>query len=473
VTVGASALEASSSRAVGAPLDLGEVTQGEPHPSLDRRFWFLLGMLVLAALAVRVDYARNVAPPVPALGDAHAYRELARNLADGRGYIRPYDYERAGQVVRTAEYPPVFPAVLAVARKAGLRSVDQQRLVMCILGSATVLLIGCAGRRLGGDGVGLLAAAVAAGYPMLFQADAALMPETIAALGGAAVVLAALRARAAVSWGRWAVLGALIGVSILARAEAAALLVLLVVPLALRLRNVDVHRRLALGGLAIAVALAVVAPWTIRNARAFHAVVPVSNNVGSVARGANCDLAYRGQYRGLWVTGVGDADGLSSVDPGNRCFSGFPIRPGVDEAAAAAELRSQGLRYVRDHAGAVPGVMLARLGRTFGVYRFDQQTGFESLEGRTIVWQRRGTRAFLLLAVLAVVGAVVLVRRKRPVWPLAAMILAVVLTSMLTYGNQRFRASAEPAVVLLAAVAVVAGCRAVAAGLDRRAQPLD
>ena len=59
----------------------------------------------------------------------------------------------------------------------GLKTIEQQRLVMCFVGSVTVLLIGLAGRRLGGRTVGLVAAAIAAFYPMLFQADAALMPR--------------------------------------------------------------------------------------------------------------------------------------------------------------------------------------------------------------------------------------------------------------------------------------------------------
>jgi 4-amino-4-deoxy-L-arabinose transferase-like glycosyltransferase len=293
------------------------------------------------------------------------------------------------------------------------------------------------------------------------------MPETLAALGGAAVVLVGLKAARSAALGQWVALGALIGASILARSEAVVLLPLLVLPLAWRVPGADARRRVVLAGAAIAVAVAVVLPWTVRNALTFHAFVPVSNNVGSVARGANCELAYTGQYRGLWVTSVGDANGLSSVDPQNRCFSGFPIRPGVNEAQAAAELRAQGMHFAFDHAGSVPGVMLARLGRTFGLYRFEQQTAFESLEGRNVTWERIGTREFQVLAILAVGGLVVLIRRRRSVWPLAAMVLAVIGTTMLTYGNQRFRASAEPAVILLASVAVVA----VGEQLSRRLRP--
>ena len=295
---GAGGNEGDRSAGIAAPLDLSAGSAAGPRVRSTRRFSVALGLIVLAALAVRIDYVRDIAPPVPALGDAHAYHVLADNLAHGRGYIRPYDFERLGRTIATAEYPPVFPGVLAAASLVGLKTIEQQRLVMCFVGSVTVLLIGLAGRRLGGRTVGLVAAAIAAFYPMLFQADAALMPETIAALGGAAAVLLALRAARSTSVGRWLALGAVLGVSVLARSEAAVLLPLLVLPLAWRVPGADTRRRVMLAASAIGIAVVVVLPWTVRNALTFHEFVPVSNNIGSVARGANCELAYTGPVPG-------------------------------------------------------------------------------------------------------------------------------------------------------------------------------
>ncbi|MCU1351056.1 MAG: hypothetical protein JWM05_265 [Acidimicrobiales bacterium] len=444
--------------------DLDEVADDGTAPvvpgptAVDRRFWLLLGLLTLVALVIRVDVVRNVAPPVPALGDAHAYHVLGTNLADGRGYIRPYDFERAGRVVATAEYPPALPIVLAVATKLGAASVEDQRIVLCLLGSATVLLIGLAARRLAGPAAGLVAASIAAGYPMLWASDAALMPETLAALAAAGVLLLALRALSRPGWRSWLALGAALGASALVRSEALLLAPLLVVPMAWRVPRAGRRQRLMLAAAALGMAAAVVLPWTVRNALTFHQLVPVSNNVGSVARGANCDLAYRGQYRGLWVTDVGDLNGVgggAGSEARRGCFAGFPIRAGVDEAAAAAALRSDGIRYARHHVGDLPAVAAARVGRTLGLYRFDQQTSFAGVEGRAVLWERRGTRLFQLLALLGIAGAVVLARRREPVWPLVAPVVTVLITAAVTYGNQRFRAAAEPAIVVLAAVPIV------------------
>jgi hypothetical protein len=42
------------------------------------------------------------------------------------------------------------------------------------------------------------------------------------------------------------------------------------------------------------------------------------------------------------------------------------------------------------------------------------------------------------------------------VWPLLSTVALVSLTTVLTYGNQRFRIAAEPALLVLAATGLVA-----------------
>jgi hypothetical protein len=446
----------------------------------------LLGLLVLVGFVVRLDAARNLAPPVPALGDAHAYHVLALNLADGRGYIRPYDWELDGRRVTTAEYPPALPATLAVAAELGVRSVDGQRLVLAGIGALTVGLVGLIARRLGGDAAGLLAAAIAAVHPGLWNDDVALMAEALAAFAGAALVLAALAALDRPGLRRWALLGAVAGLGCLVRSEfllAGPVLIALVAwrtgtaargaapgPIderagagdgpgrwALRLRALGV----GVGGLVL-----VLAPWTVRNLAAFGDLVPISNNSGSVSRGANCDAAWHGTFRGLWVTDVRLGGGPG--DPARAgCFSGFAIDDRTDEAEAAARLRSDGLSYVRHHLGQLPGVMAARVGRTLGLYRLDQQVGFAAAEGRSPTWERRGLRATQLLGLLAVAALMVAAVRRRDLLlerlVVAVPVVAMLVTVALTYGNPRFRAAAEPAVVALAAVAVVEAATALAA----------
>ena len=95
--------------------------------------------------------------------------------------------------------------------------------------------------------------------------------------------------------------------------------------------------------------------------------------------------------------------------------------------------------------------------RTFGLYEPKEQIDWESFEGRNVHWQVVGHRMFLVLLPLSVIGAVLLGRSRRPWWPLVAPVAVVVLTSAISYGNQRFRILAEPGILILRAVTVVAG----------------
>jgi hypothetical protein len=101
-------------------------------------------------------------------------------------------------------------------------------------------------------------------------------------------------------------------------------------------------------------------------------------------------------------------------------------------------------------------VMTTRWLRTWGLFAPRQQVDFESLEGRPRAWQMAGTVMYWVLLPLAVAGVVVLIRRRVPVWPLNTTAITVSIVVTLTYGQQRFRIAAEPALLVLAAVAVVA-----------------
>ena len=424
-----------------------------PAPARASRH-FVAGLLAIAAaaLAIRIAYNVVVDPHVGALSDASAYHLLGKNLAAGRGYIRPFDFQLLGVERATAEYPPLFPAFLAFLSKLGIGSVNRQQLVLAFVGTVTVALTGLIGRRVAGATVGLVAAGLAAVHPMLFQADAILMTESLTTALVAGCVLLALYARTSASLRAYVALGALLGLATLSRAEGLFLAPVLVLPLAFVTRTVPVARRAVLAAGALAVAAIVVLPWTLYNEHRFHTFIPVSNNVGTVLDGANCDAAYYGPYVGSWRSEF--ANGRASTFP---CFAGFDIKdPHFDEATAASESRRQGLDYLRAHKGRLPVVVLARVGRTWGVFRPSQQVNLGVLEGRNHAWERTGTVLHWFLLPLAAAGAIVLARRRQPGWwALLAPIVTVTLVTIVTYGSQRFRITADPMLAVLAAVALV------------------
>jgi 4-amino-4-deoxy-L-arabinose transferase-like glycosyltransferase len=416
-----------------------------------------LGALLLitgVALGIRLGYTVGVDPQVPELSDASAYHLLANDLADGKGYVRPFDLAAFGLTHHTAEYPPLFPAALSVVSVVGGTSVGSQRILTCLIGAATVFLIGLLGRRVRGDAVGLVAAGLAAVYPMLFVADGVLMAETLFALLVTAALLLAYRAVDQPTPWRFVALGAVLGLAALTRTEGLLLAIVLVVPLAIRLRHVATRRRAVLGAVALGTTVIVIAPWTIRNAIELDAFVPISNNVGSALDGANCGPVYSGSDIGLWRSTFATSTAGQSAD---ECFEGFNVRaPGFNEATAAATHRDDGLRYAAHHTGRLPVVAAARLLRTFGAFHVGQELNVESFEGRPHGWLVAGFVAYWLLVPFAIAGIVLLLLARALLWPLVAPFLSVAIGTVLTYGNQRFRIAAEPALMVLAAVACVA-----------------
>jgi 4-amino-4-deoxy-L-arabinose transferase-like glycosyltransferase len=439
----------------------GAVPPTTARAPLSRARLFTVGLLVIAgaALLVRVLFVVVADPTVPRVGDSSAYHLLANNLADGRGYIRPFDFELLERVRPTAEYPPLFPALVSIVSFVGVKSVEGQRLAMTLVGTGTVVAIGLLGRRVGGEMVGLVAAGIAAVYPMLFLSDGVLMAETPYVLLVTVALLLAYRAADEPGLGRFALLGFVIGLSALARGEGLGLALLLVIPLAVGARSIPSRRRVELAAVGLVAAGLVVVPWTVRNAVRLDAFVPVSNNVATAIDGANCDLVYSGDQIGLW------RETFSTLGPDARtlpqaeaCFAGFEIEdPDFDEADESSNLRDEGLDYARAHTGRLPVVLTARWLRTWGLMRPGQQIEFETLEGRPKSWLTFGTWMYWVLLPLAVAGAVLVVRRRTVrLWPLLSTVVLVSVTTVVTYGQQRFRVAAEPAIVVLAAVAVVA-----------------
>lgn len=414
--------------------------------------------IAVVALLVRVAFVLVVNPKLPDPGDATAYHLLANNLADGRGYIRPFDLRILHVSRPTAEYPPLFPALLAIPSFLGAKSVDAQRIFLCFVGTGTVVLIGFLGRRVGGPVVGVIGAAIAALYPMLFLNEAVLMAESVYVLLVTAALLLAYRAVDSPTPLRFAALGFVIGLSALTRAEGLFFAVVLVIPLAIGLRSLAANRRVLLATIAVGVAALVVVPWTIRNAVRLHAFVPISNNIGTAVDGANCDLTYSGTQIGLWRETFSQFGNSARRRPqAEACFEGFDIgKRGFEEAAVANKHRSDGIRYARDHLSRAPLVVGVREVRTWGLYAPRQQIDFESLEGRPQRWQGVGTVMYWVLLPLGVVGVVLLYRRRVRVWPLLSTVVVVALTTAFTYGQQRFRVAAEPSLVVLAAVSVAA-----------------
>jgi 4-amino-4-deoxy-L-arabinose transferase-like glycosyltransferase len=302
-----------------------------------------------------------------------------------------------------------------------------QRLTGSVFGAVTIIAIGLIARRLAGPRAGLIAAGVAAVYPILVTADGALMSESLYGALVAGALLTAYALVEAPSVPRGVGLGVLLGLAALTRGEALILVVLLLVPVVRRPRG----RSAALA--TVVAALAVLAPWTIRNLTTFHRLVPVSTDAGAVVGGANCQPTYYGGNIGGWNI---------------LCDPPYP----GNEAEQTARQQAKGVRYARHHLGRLPIVAGARLLRQWSFYR-----PFQANPGRSPGWQRAGVVVYWALLVPAAYGLLVLRRRRRvPLGIIVCPILLACIQAVLIYGYLRFRHPAEISIVVLAAVGLEA-----------------
>jgi 4-amino-4-deoxy-L-arabinose transferase-like glycosyltransferase len=392
-----------------------------------------LGLIALLALAVRTVNAIQHRD-FQVLGDAMTFHLVAQGLADGKGFVEAFP--PGGP---TAEHPPGLEIFLAFWDKLGANGFLAHRLILGVVGTGTVVLIGLVARRVAGVRVGLTAAALAAVYPMLWLADGALMSETLYGFFLVSALLGALWLRSTPSWRRAAALGALIALAALTRGEALALIVLLAIPVAIASASTW-RSRAALWGATLAAFVLVLAPWTIFNLTRFEDPVLISTNSNGLFVGANCEDTYHGELIGAWRF---------------QCYT--KRRADEDEAQYFARQRKIGIDYALDHTDRWPAVVAARLGRLADVYRFDQSVFFNTAEGRPANPVRWGIRMYWVVALLALAGIVLLARRRTfGLIVLLAPIVMVICVATVTYGGTRFRYAAEPSLVILAAVTLVA-----------------
>jgi 4-amino-4-deoxy-L-arabinose transferase-like glycosyltransferase len=316
--------------------------------------------------------------------------------------------------------------------------IREQRYVMALLGTLLVLLIGLLGRAVGGDKVGLVAAAIAALYPNLWVSDGLIMSETVTGIAVVGALLFALRLVKQPSVANAIGLGVFAGLATLGRAELALFVPLLVVPAAW-----FASRRswLALGAVGCIAAFAVVGPWVAYNLSRFDERTFVSTNDGIALAGSNCDAVYSGG--GL---------GLTALHP--PCIDS-PHPPG-DESVVAKIYRKRAFDYMKAHKRRLPVVVAARVGRTWSLFRPFDMLWFNAGEGRERWATALGLWAYYPLLTLAVAGGIVLARRAaRTLWVLAVPAIVATIGVAATYGQTRFRAAAEPSIVILGAIAVV------------------
>ena len=416
-----------------------DVEDAAPPGSRGRTSDFALALAVIAVVGflIRLAYVLLVADDVPLGRDSVWYALASGPLSEGKGFLTPGIYFRTGEIVATAGYPPGYPTFLALVTKIAGPGSETFRIAGALLGTITVVLTGCIGRHLAGRAVGLTAAALTAVYPMLIAVDGAIMSETLSIpLLYGAVLAAMVAIDKPVLW-RWIVVGALLGLTMLTRADAIIPVVLIAGSCALAVRG-DLRKRVLAAGVTLVVAVLVAVPWVIRNQdRVGEPTVATISSSATIA-GSNCPSAYWGDFLGSWDLSCSNSERQGTLS----------------EKEWSAETRRQGVDFATEHIQRIPYVVLIRELRLLGLYRPLDQTKLEVLETRSEGWQIMGWVVWFPVLVLGAFGVWRMVKIGGRAWPLLAVIASVIAVVAVSYGNQRFRTAAEPA--LLVAVALTA-----------------
>ncbi len=269
----------------------------------DRRtvlFWVLLLVIAAGALWLRLDYIWTARDGKALGGDALYYHATANLVAEGRGFVNPFTYVFTGRLEQSAEHPPLYSLYLAAFSWLGFTSVHDHLVASALLGVATVVIGGLAGREMGGRTLGVLAALLLAVYPNVWRHDGMVMSETAAIFTTVLAIWFAYRFWWKPSFRRALALGVAVALAAIARSELALLAVFLVLPLVLWKRDRTLRQRGKWLGAAALGFLALLAPWLVFNYVRFGKPTFLSAQFEVTLATANCPGTYEGEWKGYW-----------------------------------------------------------------------------------------------------------------------------------------------------------------------------
>ncbi|MEO6157142.1 MAG: glycosyltransferase family 39 protein, partial [Ilumatobacteraceae bacterium] len=330
-----------------------------------------------------------------------------------------------------------------------------QRGVTMVCGIATIAVIGLLAKAIAGRKAGLIAAGLAVVYPNMWIDDGLVMSESVSKLAVTLAMLALWYALQTHSWRRWALAGVAIGVATLARSELVVMIPLAAVlvgaaewrsmsspvPAVPAISDSSPQRRgLIAAGIILVAAGLTLAPWVAFNMARFQKPVLLTTNDGTTLAGSYCERTFHGEDLGGWnILCLGDD---------------ITDQQAMEPSIRSAHRRSVALSYLRDHVSEIPKVVVARVARGLDLFRLHNMVRQDVGEERIRWASWAGIFSFWVLAPLAGLGLTRIRRRDR--WLLLLPVIVVAATTVAFYGAHRIRSSAEPTVVIGAAVMLAA-----------------
>ncbi len=399
-----------------------------------------LALITIVGVLLRVLYIVAFRRDAPFAGDEIWYHGVGTLVADGRGFLNPYILPLE---VPTAGHPPLVAVVLAGIIKLGLRTHVQATLGYAVVSGASIWLAGTLGCRLFSRRVGLVAAVLAALYPYAILNDTRLSAESFNTTMVLLWVLAILWFKDQPNAKTAAVLGVVCGLGALTRPELSSLAIVAgIASFVWVRRRSGLAAGLRCAGIVTLAGTLTITPWVVRNLRSMHHPVFLTIGFGWTLANTNCDGTYYGEYFGFW-------------DPTcmHREIAGLVFDK--DESDLEIAFREQGLEYISHHKERLPVVVLARVGRTFGLYHPLKGVDWDYLlEGRERPASRAGLWAYYASIPLGLAGVVIARRRRTSLLPLVAPMAVMLPVALIAPGQVRYRNTFDAVWLLFVALAV-------------------
>lgn len=422
-----------------------------------RRWWAWVGGFALVGLLVRVAYIllfrddlivdRTLPSGQPlrtrVWGDGYVYSNQANLFVDGKGIIAPLPYYLDGVVQEAADHPPMYIFYLAIFSVFGFRTDLEHMLASAPMGAFTAIAFALVARRVWSPRAGIIAAAIGALNPSLLHFPGFLLSETLSLPLIALTILFLYRYWDRPTWQNAVAAGGFCGLAVLSHPDAAAIVPAGIVPFVLLVRNISWRQRVVTLAAAGVACSAIVLPWVGFNLARYEK--PVFLSVGldySMAQG-NCAQTYSTDLLGYyWLACMGER--LEGTDLALK-----------DQSLGAERMREKTFEFIGDNLGRFPVVVAARVGRLLGLYRPLQQAQLESItEGREPWLANAAVVTWYPLAAASLFGLHLMRKRRRPVLPLVATMAAAIIGCALTLAVLRYRAGAEAAIAVTAAIAL-------------------
>jgi 4-amino-4-deoxy-L-arabinose transferase-like glycosyltransferase len=389
-----------------------------------------LAFTLIFILAIILRLYAVIHFPAEPVSDAADYHRLAIAIATSHGYI-------AQNGSPTAWRPPGYPFFLAGIYSTAGVNVFIACVVQAILGGLTVLALMRLAMGILDRKAAIVSGVMAALYPGLIYPSRLLISENLAI--PLLLLSTCVAVRIARSYSLWApaLLGALLGLSVLTRGAnmiTAALLFGAVLLIRWRTGGMaNAFKCVSLAAMAMAIILA---PWAARNYAVFHRLAPLSTQDGI------------GLYSSYWPPRNGSKLIWGTLPREEDPVVAAAVRTG-DELTASEYLKMETINRLRAEPLYFFRLWPSKL--IFLLAPFDWETFPHSAgASRSFNW------GYVFILLPAALGALVIGRKPMThKWALMPLPAAVLIQSLIFYGSPRFRLIAEPIALIAAAVGTI------------------